>query len=167
MFNSEEEKRKLSLAIVHYAYRNTVIEDYHSYGIKMDMNFYKKIYKIVHTKLANVKNFHRYVNLFDATGRKEDFENIIKLVPEEQHFKFMRYFADIMYMYKDQFGWEWEPAKLIDVNLDNKSYANFVLSGNFLESCKNGIILDDKTMCYINKDINNRIFSLLINGYFD
>ena len=65
MFNSEKKKKKMALVISHYAYRNTPLEDYHSKSIMMDMLFYKKIYKIVHTKLKKVEILHKYIENYN------------------------------------------------------------------------------------------------------
>lgn len=87
-------------------------------------------------------------------------------MPEALKFKFMRYFIEVTELLREYFEASWDPAQTIDCNLDCGSLANYVLLGRFLECCNNGAILNDKTMCYINKDIHNRIYTLLINGYF-
>lgn len=88
-------------------------------------------------------------------------------MPEELRFKFMRYFSNIITIIHYNFGSDWDSAELLDYNLNNKRATNFVLSGRFLECCQKRAILDDKTMCYINKDIHNRIYTLLVNEYFN
>lgn len=55
MFEDNQEMRKMALAITHYAYRNTSLEDYHSECIKMGKPFYTKVYNIVYKKLKKVK----------------------------------------------------------------------------------------------------------------
>lgn len=78
----------------------------------------------------------------------------------------MRYFSEVAELLREYFESNWNPAQILDCNLDGSSLANYVLSGHFIECCKNGSILDDRIMCYINKDIHNRIYTLLVNGYF-
>lgn len=166
MFDNEQGKRKMALGISHYAYRNTVLEDYHSECIKMDMSFYKKIYRIVYTKLKNAKLLHKYIENYseEKLESKEDLDRLLNNVPEDLRFKFMRYLSEVLF--GSMCGVEWDLAETLECNLNGKSLANYVLAGNFLECCKNGAILNDKTMRYINKDIHNRIYTLLINGYF-
>lgn len=168
MLNTNQEERKLALAITHYAYRNTVLEDYHSDSITMDKSFYKKIYKTVYCKLKNVEKFHKYIKIFHSdTNFKEELEKLLNTVPEENHFKFLRYFNDIMLEVQLNCGVAWDPAEVVDCNINGKSLAHYVLSGCFVECCEKGAILDNATMCYINKDIHNRIYTLLVKGYFD
>ncbi len=168
MFNSEEGKREMAYIITRYAYRDTALEYYHSKSIMMDMLFYKKIYNIVFAKLKKVGLLHKYIENYqvDELKNKEDYENLLATVPEELKFKFMRYFIEVTELLREYFEFSWDPAEIVDCNLYGKSPAYYVLSGHFTECCKDGAILDDKTMCYINKDIHNRIYTLLINGYF-
>lgn len=167
MFNDEKGMRLMALSLTHYVYRNTAIEDYHSEGVTMDMEFYKKIYNIVYRKIKKVKQFHKYIRNYSGTQLKtlDDLDAILKTVPEEYHLSFINYLQDILFGFK--MGVDWEPANKIDTILQGKSEATFILSGKFIECCQNGCILDGKTMYHINKDIHNRIYSLLLNGYFD
>ncbi len=168
MFNDDQGMRKMALAITHYAYRNTALEEYHSKSTKMNMSFYKKIYNLVYKKLRTVKLLHKYINEypFDIIQSKEECEELLQSVPEAYQFKFITYTQTIFELITFKFGSHWEPAQEIDCNLDGKSLANYVLSGRFLENCKSNAILDDATMYIINKDIHNRVYTLLINGYF-
>ena len=127
MFNSEQGKRKMALVISHYAYRNTPLEDYHSKSIMMDMLFYKKIYKIVYTKLKKVELLHKYIENYniEKIETKGDFENLLNTVPEELRFKFMRYFSNIITIIHYNFGSDWDSAELLDYNINNKGATNF------------------------------------------
>lgn len=169
MFNDEQGKRKMAYAITRYAYRNTALEDYHSKSIMMDMSFYKRIYKIVYAKLKKVGLLNKYIQEYqgDMLENKENYEILLNTVPEELKFKFMRYLGEIVGLVLEYHETDWDSAKILDNTVNSKSAATYVLSGHFLECCKNGAILDDKTMCYINRDVYNRIYTLLINGYFD
>ena len=165
MFNTEEEKRKLALSITLYAYRNTKLEDYHSENVRMNAEFYKKIYGIVSSKLKNVKLLHKYVeNYSGKLESKDDLNTFLNTVPEELHFKFLRYMPDIIWGMTC--GTNWSPAELVTPPKARQSLANYVLAGEFSECCGNGEYLDDKTMCKVNKDVHNRVYTLLIKGYF-
>lgn len=169
MFNKEAEKRIMAKSITHYVYRNTLIEDYHSQRIKMDMKLYKKIYKVVCIKLKEVKKFHPYIyNSPQKFPDLKDMRNcliVINSVSEEAKLKAIKYCEAIwLNMF---YGTSWEVAAKLDINSNMKYEAAYILEGHFIECCKNGEILDNKTMCYINKDIHNRVYTLLVNGFFD
>ncbi len=168
MFNNDEGKREMAYVITRYAYRDTALEDFHSISIKMDMSFYKKIYNIVYAKLKKVSLLFKYIENYqaDELKNKEDYEKLLDTIPEELKFKFMRFLSEVYELLQQYFEFGWAPAKIVDCDFNGKSLAKYVLSGRFIECCKNGSILDDKTMCYINKDIHNRIYTLLINGFF-
>ena len=167
MFNSEDGKRKMALAITHYVYRDTALENYHSKDIVMDMAFYQKIYRIVYAKLKNVKRFHPFIDEFKEIKNKDDHDALMQSVPEELRFKLIVYTNDIFYEITERCDVNWDKAELIDVQIRGNGLATFVLSGKFKECCEKNCVLVDRTMCYINKDIHNRIYSLLVNGYFN
>ncbi|MDE6656661.1 MAG: hypothetical protein K2J85_06705 [Anaeroplasmataceae bacterium] len=165
MYNSEAGKRKMALAITHYAYRNTFLEDYHSESKRLDMNFYNELYSIVDEKLRNVLLFHKYIEGYPKEQiNKADIEDLTATVPEELRVKFLEYLLDILF--HSNFGSDWDTAEILECNLNGECITDFVLSGHFLECCKNGEILSDKIMCYINKDVHNRIYTLLLKDYF-
>ena len=169
MFSKEDEKRIMARSITHYVYRNTVLEDYHSKCVKMDMKFYKKIYKVVYTKLEEVKKYHPYIyNSPQKFPDLKDMRNcliVFNNVSQEMKLETIKYCEAIWWnMF---YGTNWEVAKKIDINSNMKCEAAYILEGHFIQCCRNGEILDDKTMCYINKDIHNRVYTLLVNGFFD
>lgn len=169
MFNTEDSKRTLALVITHYAYRNTVLENYHAENTKMDMEFYKKIYKVVYTNLKKVALYNKYTyKLPDGQhATKAQLDEILKEVPQKHLFKFLNYFRTIINTIDYKFGSAWDKAQELPCDLNGKSPARYVLEGHFLECCQAGAFLDDQTMCYINKDVHNRIYTLLVNGVFD
>ena len=66
MFNDNQGIKRMALAITHYAYRNTALEDYHSKNVEMGMSFYKKMYNIVYKKLRTVKLLHKYIDKYTS-----------------------------------------------------------------------------------------------------
>lgn len=128
----------MALSITHYVYRNTRLEDFHAECVQMDRNFYRIIYNTVRTKLKNVR---------------------------ELQLKFIRYLQDITFGLF--FGTNWDTAVQAEKIRANQSYANYVLAGKFNECCQNGCLLNDATMRIINKDVHNRIYTLLTGGYFN
>ena len=152
MNTNENFLRKLALSITHYAYRNTELEDYHSENVVMDMDFYQTIFKIVDSKIENVKKYTKYLTL-GLYVSEEERESVSEYV---RHLDF-----------NCRYGSGWDQAKLLDEIPENTDYTQYILSGEFLKACKSNFELDDDAMCKINKDIHNRIFTLLVKGYFD
>ena len=159
----EEFIKKIAKAIVHYAYRNTKIEDYHAENVVMDMELYKDIYKMVHQKMGNVQRYTHYILEFARREREgkslgaKEFE----LVKEEDRLGFVRYYKEIQF--STLFGTNWDEPELVDVKIGG-TLARFVLDGEFKRACINGDNLDDKIMEKINKDIYNRIYSIVKSG---
>ncbi|MBR4907644.1 MAG: hypothetical protein IKZ43_01330 [Acidaminococcaceae bacterium] len=61
--------------------------------------------------------------------------------------------------YFRQYG-EWDsPKKVRDHYKGN--ITEFLLRGEFLKACRDGTLLDDITMCNLNHDIHNRMYTLL------
>lgn len=167
MYNDEKGRRIMALSITHYVYRNTRLEDFHAECVQMDRNFYRIIYNTVRTKLKNVRELQRYIDSFpdaDLTN-KATLDKLINSVPKELQLKFIRYLQDIMFGLF--FGTNWDTAVQAEKIRANQSYANYVLAGKFNECCQNGCVLNDATMRIINKDVHNRIYTLLTGGYFN
>ncbi|MDE7406044.1 MAG: hypothetical protein K2M89_04155 [Clostridiales bacterium] len=167
MYNSDNGRRSIAKSIAHYAYRNTKLEDYHAACVRMDKNFYRVMCGIVSKKLNIVRIFQRYLDEFpkDFISEKTAFDELIKTVPEDLQLRFIRYCQNIVYGFA--FGSNWDTAQRIDGIKEKQSYANYVLGGKFLEYCNAGYVLDDKAMCIINKDVYNRIYTLLVDETFN
>lgn len=166
MFNNENDLRKVALSLTHYVYRNTKLEDYHLEDVIMDKAFYKKIYRIVYDKVNKVKLLHKYVTRFPENyDRAQDIDKLIDTVPYNLQLKFIRYFQELVWGFN--FGVDWDAATVCEPPHKNQSLANYILAGNFSKCRKKGSALNDSAMCYINKDVHNRIYTLLKGGYFD
>ncbi len=166
MFDTDEQIRKVARSLTHYIYRNTALENYHSDGVKMDGGFYKKIYGIVYRKINKVKLLHGYAAEYPGKCEsKADFDKLIASVPEDLQLKFINYLQELVWGF--DFGTQWDKAVAAPPIADGQGAASYVLCGRFKECCENGCELDDKTMCYINKDVHNRIYTLLIGGHFN
>ena len=57
-------------------------------------------------------------------------------------------------------GTQWDKPVFLDAAI-NEDYTGFILEGNFKECCDKHRKLNDETMRYVNKDVCNRIFTLL------
>lgn len=160
----EDFYRAFALAITHYVYRNTKIEDYHSKSIKMNLDFYRQIYKMVHQKMGNVERYSKYILKFARSERNGEAltGDEYYSISEEDRIGFVRFYKKIQGEFI--YGRSWDLAELVDVNISG-TLARFILDGEFKRHCINNSIFDNKTMKDINKDINNRVYSLITLGY--
>lgn len=167
MYNDDKGRRAMALSITHYVYRNTRLEDFHAECVHMDKNFYRMIYNTVRTKLKNVVDLQRYIDSFpDAVlNNKDTLYKLINSVPKELRLRFINYVQYIMFGMT--FGSNWDAAIKSEKIRKNQSCANYVLAGKFNECCQKGCELNDAVMCVINKDVHNRIYTLLVCGYFN
>ena len=141
------------------------MEDYHSDNVKMDKDFYKRIHGIVYRKIKNVCLLHKYVAEYQGKCEsKSEFDKLMQTVPEILQLKFIRYLQELVWGFN--YGMQWDKAKIVASISEKQSLASYVLSGKFSECCRNGNCLDNKTMCEINKDIHNRIYTLLVQRRF-
>ncbi len=169
MYNDDKGRRIMALSITHYAYRNTPIEDFHADDVKMDKELYRKVYNIVRRKLQNVCLLQCYLDDFpcekiEDIDDKRKFDELLNSVPKALQLKFIRYMQHIIF--GRLYGANWDAACQVEGIKEGQSHASYVLGGEFSKCCKNGNILNDSTMCDLNKDVHNRIYTLLINGYF-
>ena len=166
MFNSSDDLKKVARSLTHYVYRNTKLENYHVENAEMNDDVYKTMYKTVYANLKNVKLLHKYVFRYEGSyATPGDVKKLISSVPEELQFKFIRY---IQYLIDGfSYGSAWDEAVTLELPAEKQSLASYVLAGKFKEYCDNHICLDDNAMCRINKDVHNRIYTLLVSGYFN
>lgn len=167
MFNDDKGRRDIALSITLYAYRNTKLEGYHVEKAVMDKEFYRAIYNVVRDKLNNVKLLQRYLDAFPDCdlNDKQNFDRLMESVPEQLHFKFLIYSKNIVGAWI--LASHWDDAVRAEPIRAGQSCANYVLAGKFSECCKSGCKLTDAVMCEINKDVHNRIYTLLTDGYFN
>lgn len=155
------DKKILAKSIAHYVYRDTKLEDFHSRSIFMNKEFYSTVYKIVYRKTQIVK---KYLNYIYEIKNIYDIKALIIKYNLSKPLEFYRFAYTIFCGLLSGSDWN-DPQPLTDT--PTKSIASYILNGHFKECCNNHKILDDSTMCYINQDIYNRTYTLLINGYFD
>ena len=156
-----QDNRQLSIGIVHYIYRNThIVENSHSANIVMDKSFYSKVYQTVKRKLKTVVEFQKPLSILDD---KVTIEQIMNAIPEESRLRFCKYVQEMRF-HSVGFGKDWDLPSPVEEPIGN-NLAKFILRGKFLECCQDNVYFNDKTMCEVNKDINNRVYTLLINDY--
>lgn len=154
--------RELALCYAHMIYRNTEVEDYHSQGVVMGDDFYSIVYRIVSKQIRRIKRNQKIaikINTLDACA--EMLQSMYYPRAKELH----KYILDVYYTIKFQFGSAWDPAKTLETEYP-KDAAEYILSGRFKECCERHQVLDDKTMAYINRDVHDRIYTLVSMKYF-
>lgn len=156
-----EKLQRLAIGLTHVIYRNTAIEDMHSAGAQMDKEFYDDGY-FYFKQMMDIADKHKDIyKLFlveeDEKLLSEKWKNP-KTTAEEKEIIAGIYFYSL--------NSEWDiPTLCSDEQIDDKT--DYMLRGKFKEHCDKCSKLNDKVMCEINKDICNRIYTLLYKGYFD
>ena len=159
MIINEISNEKLAICYTHLAYRNTDLEDFHAKGDKLGKRLYNRMYKIVSSNFERIKKYKQ--KLIDIKSI-EEMKDFIKNADSSQK-EFVDFIADIAF--NSQMGYGWDNPVEIQIEQEITDIAAFVLAGKFMECCEKQLVLSDDTMCYINKDVCNRIFTLLQNNY--
>ncbi len=152
-------EKRLAKSITHYIYRNTALEDYHADGVTMSAAFYDTMYGIISEKLKTV------VAETDAFLHcpPEKIQEIFARFSPENTDTFERYVIEISFGFHYGTSWD-EPVYLTEK--PQGDLTAYVLGGQFRAHCEAGACLDDAAMCRINKDVYNRVYTLLSDGWF-
>lgn len=164
MFKSEEGKRVLARSLTHYVYQNTnFVEKLHSQSAVLDMALYEKVYDSVYSKMKRVLAFQKYMNKIDFSSFDEKhFEVVLQEVPKVQKRKFLEYIQDVLF--NTFMGVDWDDAEPMTAPRGGKNLAGFLLAGEFRKTCSEGQVFDDEAMERINKDVHNRMYTLVISS---
>ena len=148
-------KEHFAIVLTLFLYRNTIIEDFHCKNIKMDEKLYKTIYGVVYRGYKLLAENKRILEILLSD------RPIFTFVKELNEKKLnVRVAQGIFVLLPSNPGWD-KPTKL-DIEIP-KSKVKFILDGEFKKCCNEGCYLNDDIMCRVNKDICNRIYTLLIN----
>lgn len=150
---------KVALIFAHYAYRNTEIEDMHAgNSVIMDTAVYERAYKIVSKKIRSIKRNHAFF-----LSVQDEAELILRLqkLGGTRPLEITRYCLEVGACAIYSYGTDWDKPKLLDDEIPN-DLACYILNGAFLECCNKHVAMDDVAMCYINKDIYNRFYTLVL-----
>lgn len=159
MIINEISNEMLAICYTHLAYRNTDLEHFHSKGDKLGKRLYNRMYKIVNFNLDRIKKYKQ--KLIDIKSI-EEMKDFIKNA-DSSHKESVDFIADIAFNLQMRYGWD-NPVE-VQIEQEITDVAEFVLAGKFMECCEKQLVLSDDTMCNINKDVCNRIFTLLQNNY--
>ena len=153
--------QKLAIGLTHVIYRNTAIEDMHSVGAQMDKAFYDDAYYYFKQMMDIADRNNDIYKMFLADNGEELLTQ--KLNNSETSSEEKEIIA-VIYFYSLNSEWD-IPTLCSDELIEDKT--EYMLKGKFKEHCDKGSKLGDRVMCEINKDICNRIYTLLYKGYFD
>ena len=156
-------KEDLAIALSHYIFRNTEIEDLHSQGIKMNFKFYLESIDYFGQIVNQVNRNKKIVSLF----LKDKWEQVIvqKIQNGEIKTNIQKRLCFDLSSYLLMMP-DWDKPILLSEK-PCKGITRYIFKGKYAEHCVNESILDDKTMCEINHEICNRIYTLIENGWFD
>lgn len=160
MLVNDRDLRKTARDYVHYIYRNTEVEDLHATAVKMDMTIYEIVKKIVEKQIGKWER--NYAMIYDAATISECKRKMRGMNKQRQK-EFAEFVIEMAFFNMAKFGLNWDEAVEIEPPRD-QNIAEYILSGKFLECCKTETMLDDIAMCKINRDIHNRVYTLMVNG---
>ena len=162
---------RISRAIVTTGYRNTVLEDIHAKGTPISNRIRNQI-------LEELVSCIDFVCLVQPVVEQETIEEIEDCIAEghEEDFKqgLLQYLSDMLFA--DSCSCQWDEPKCVssevfdelderlcymDRSLWSKAIAEFVLDGQFAINKKNKVVLSDKEMAIMNRDVHNRMFTVL------
>lgn len=158
IINELTDKQK-AIIYTHIIYRDTELEEFHVKNKRMTDELYKIVLEIVTKNLQRVKSNQNILNrVANETELKKQLETMY-MTRSIELIGFIRQ----MYAYKEVLpGADWDEAEPVDLEISENLPA-FILNGRFLECCKKEMFLDDITMRYVNKDVHDRIYTLILN----
>lgn len=164
-------KENMARSIVHELYRNTsFIEELYDSQQKMDMNMFKPIKHTIQNGLKRHMTIYPMISPDVATTNN----NVVEAYGLKGMHIISRYI--LLLLSNTMFGQDWDEPTLVSdddqsvlarnlINANPTEYAElfaiFLLSGKFRDHCMNGSIPTDEVMNEINKDIYNRMYTIL------
>ena len=155
MFNSvslENQAFYLSRII----YRDTVIEDYHHDGAVLGAGIYNAMVEVVDGNVKKVRRCHRRMLDIQSEG---DADSLLRRMSAAERDEFANYCFVFNFLSKCRCNWD--PPEKLEISSTPKNLSVFILDGHFSECCKKHSVLTDPVMRYINKDIYNRVYTLM------
>ncbi len=154
--------REIAIIYAHYMFRDaTVVENLHGKAAEMNDEVYNEIYKAVKNNLSRIKRYHKKLCLID--NETELRETMDKMYPT-RGVEFGKYVICMNSYVKYKCGRNWDEALIMEGDIP-KDLTQYVLSGCFKICCEEHMRLDDEIMCLLNKDIHNRVYTLIQKNY--
>ena len=146
-----------SRGFAHCLYRNLdEVEELHTSDDRMSIEFYDTVYKDATIKLDEI------MDAMDRFNKHPEATKLFFMRDEE----IMEKFPDMYeFVCSWSFGKNWDdPVELDDVSIEDRNTIDkigYILSGAFRKNCEIRAFLDDDIMKEINKDVYNRIYTLM------
>ena len=150
---------ELAKIFVHMIYRDTEVEDYHSETVRMDEALYADVLRIVKSNLRKIARNHDLL----ASVKEEEVKRLLRTMYPTRALEFAKYADTLSYYTSFKVGFYWDEPILLQTE-PPKDKAAYLLGGAFLEGCNAHWLFDDDAMCRINKDICNRVYTLICSG---
>lgn len=137
-------------------YRDTVIEDYHHKGAVLSTEIYNAMIEVVDGNVKKVQRCHRRMLDIQTKG---DIDALLRRMSAAERDEFANYC--FVFNFLSKCSCNWDPPVKLEISSTPKDLSVFILDGHFLECCKKHSVLTDPVMRYINKDIYDRIYTLM------
>ena len=154
----------LAIGLSHAIYRNTdFIENSHANNALMDKCFYDNAYKVLANGIADMKKYWTGIKILCKFSENE-IAKIMFEIPIRMN-KMADYIGNVAFGIVCGSKWD-KPVELKEKV--TKNWAEYVLAGEFKKNCdgKNHFG-NDALMAEINKDICNRIYTILRSAEID
>ena len=160
---------RISRAIVTAGYRNTILEDIHANGTHITDEVREEIINELVTAIYMVSNMQPLIE-----QDMDDIEECILNMPEDVNEWIVTYLREMTFA--DACSSQWDTPSEVDeaifeelddelCELDSDDWpeviADFVLAGQFTHNQENNIVLTDSVMADMNRDVHNRMFTVL------
>lgn len=160
---------RLSRAIVVAGYRNTIIEDIHENDATITNDVREEIMTELTTAIKMVSDMQPLIE-----QNIEDIEECMLNMPEDVNEWIATYLNEMEFA--DACSSQWDAPsevpkelfeelddELCDLHPDKwaEVIANFILAGQFSHNQENNIVLTDSVMAEMNRDLHNRMFTVL------
>ncbi len=150
---------ELAKIFTHMVYRDTAVEDYHSKTVRMGEALYAAVLRIVSSNLRKIVRNHRLL----VSMKQEELGAGLDAMYPTRAMEFLKYAQTLSYYCSFKAGSHWDAPVFLQIE-PLKDWAAFLLDGAFREGCAEHWLFDDKAMCRINKDVCNRIYTLIRLG---
>lgn len=146
---------KQAYCLARMVYRDTEIEDYHHAGAALGPEIYGEMLRTVRQNLGKVRRHHRRMLSIQTAAEAEALLRRMQPSERQSFIAYVRHFEFLA-----RFHCDWDPPRQLELPAPPADLAGFILGGHFLAGCESRRVLTDPVMCWINKDIYNRIYTL-------
>lgn len=160
---------RISRSIVTAGYRNTILEDIHANGTPITDEVREEIINELVTAIQMVSDMQPLIE-----QDIDDIEECILNMSEDVNEWIVTYLKEMLFA--DACSSQWDAPSEVDreifeelddelceLDIDDwpEVIADFVLAGQFSHNQENSIVLTDTVMADMNRDVHNRMFTVL------